>query len=314
MKLVLYVVFIIVITVVAQLTTSIVRNRVSVGNEVFEVNEEYTHTLKKVHLIETMRDKKEWELHASVAHSSKKNADWIMSDVDVIFFDDFDKPIKVRGSKARFQSQTRMLVISGNVVASINNGYEIKSEELVYNSNTRLLESQGAVEIERSSIKDKSKSIIQSGSMKTSMRDQVMMLEQNVKATRGSKAQGGIEIESGQARLSRSSRSVEFFDKITMNWGENYFSGDEGRFIYDTKSDQLSDIWIIGNVQFRGSSRSGRCEKAHLNISEAMTIFMGNPQIIDDGHKIEGESIALDHERDSLSIKQIKGEFLDKGK
>lgn len=314
MKLVLYIVLIVILTMVTQLMTSVFKNRSSIGQDAFIVHEEYTHTLKKVHLIETLKDKKEWELLASVAHSSKKSADWIMTDVDVTFFDDLGKPVKVRGAKAIFESKTRKLVITGNVTATISNGYEVKSDELIYNSNDRLLESQSAVQIERLSANETHKSIINGGSMKTSMRDQVLILEQSVKATRGSKSQGGIEIESGHARLSRSSRTVEFFDKIKMSWGENQFSGDEGRFIYEAKADQLSDIWIEGNVQFKGASRSGRCDKAHLNIKEAKTVFMGNPQVIDEGHKMEGETISIDHELDNLSIKQIKGEFLDKGK
>lgn len=313
MKVLLYVVAIVILTVVTQLVTSVFKTRGSIGQDAFMVHEDYTHTLKKVHLIETLKDRKEWELLASVAHSSKKSADWIMSEVDVTFFDDLGKPVKVKGAKAVFESKSRKLVVTGQVTASISNGYQITSDELIYNSNDRLLESHNAVQIERTAAGDKFKSIINGGSMRTSMRDQVLTLEQGVKAVRGSKEQGGIEIQSGQARLSRSSRSVEFFDKLTMSWGDNNFSGDEGRFIYEAQLDQLSDVWIVGNVKFNGGSRSGRCQTAHLNIKEAKTNFMGDPIIIDDGHKMEGETIIIDHELDNLSIKQIKGEFLDKG-
>ena len=275
------------------------------------VQEEYSHSLSQVHLIEARQEKKEWELTALRAHSRKQSSDWLLHQVEVIFVDDQNMEVRVKGDQAVYNTKERNLSIKGHVRATTKNGYQVETEELIYTSSDRLLKSSGTVQIQKQGLPGQPLTKIESGFLSTSLKDQTLFLDRQVQMARGSLEQAGVQVQAGQAQLSRSNRTLEFYHDLKMAWGPNQFQGQMAKFEYDPKTDFLSHVWIEKDVRYQGFNRSARCQKAHLEMQSGYTTLSGTPIIWEQGHRIEGEVIRIDHERDAIQVELLKGEFVE---
>lgn len=274
-----------------------------------EVNDQYTHTLKKVHLVESFQDGKEWELNADIAHSQKNGAAWLLSNVRVRFFEESTLGIHVTGDWALFTTSQRKLHIYGNVVAETENGYKIKTQDLFYTSNDRQLFSEGAVDIIRQSSRRTGATVIKGGYMRTSMKDSMFTLGNGVSAAQGRTLGGGLEVKSGEARLSKEKSSVEFYDKVHMSWGDSEFQGQSAELRYNSAEDELEEVLLVGQVQIISDTRFASCERARLSMREGITELSGRPKVIEAGNQVEGEKIILNHENNTVKVEQMRARF-----
>jgi len=280
--------------------------------EQMSIDDEYVHTLKAVHLVESFKDDKEWELFSESARNSESTASWLLSRVKVNFLDQEGRLTHVLGDEATFHSKDRKLHIFGNVSVETQNGYVIKTKEIFYTSKDRQLFTLNEVEILRKEFGDalnKPQSTIKGGYMRTSMRDQEMLLGDTVKAARYLGGGRRLIVRSGEAKLSRNQGSVEFYESVNIVWGANEFSGDRAQFLYQEKENQLETVILTESVRIQADNRYASCEKAILDIQNGTTELLGNPRVVQSDNQITGDIILLNHEDDTVQVKNIRANF-----
>jgi LPS export ABC transporter protein LptC len=285
-----------------------------VPNEV-TVDDEYVHTLKTVHLVESFKDDKEWELFADSARNRAATSSWQLKKVKVNFLDARGRLTKVIGDEATFQSKLRKLHIYGNVSVETPNGYVIRTNEIFYTSHDRQLFTLNEVEISREEMGKIKKSLgssIRGGFMRTSMQDQEILLGGSVRASRELNSGRRLIVHSGQAKLSRNQGSVEFYEEVKISWGPNQFSGEKAQFLYNEKLSQLETVILAGHVKIQSDTRYASCDKAILNIQNGTTELVGNPRVIEGDSQISGEVIVLNYEDDTVRVKNIKASFQER--
>jgi LPS export ABC transporter protein LptC len=279
------------------------------------VDDEYVHTLKTVHLVESFKDNKEWELFAQSARNRASTASWQLIKVKVNFLDPQGQLTKVVGDEATFHSKERKLNIYGNVVVETPNGYVIKTKEIFYTSQDRQLFTLSEVEIlrgEMGNLKKRPGSSIRGGFMRTSMQEQEILLGGEVKVFRDLNQGRKLTVESGQAKLSRNQGSAEFYEEVKINWASNQFSGEKAQFLYNEKLNQLKKVILTGNVKLQSDTRYASCDKAVLNIQSGISELVGNPRIVEADNQITGDIILLNHEEDTVQVKSVKASFQER--
>ncbi|MCB0357650.1 MAG: LPS export ABC transporter periplasmic protein LptC, partial [Bdellovibrionales bacterium] len=102
--------------------------------------------LTEVHLVESREDEKEWELWSKEAKTYKKNKVWDLEVVHVKFFGKKGVVFDVTGAKGKVEIRSKNMEITGNVVTKTSNGYEFRTEKVIYNSKERIL--YGPLDIE----------------------------------------------------------------------------------------------------------------------------------------------------------------------
>jgi LPS export ABC transporter protein LptC len=276
------------------------------------VDDQYHHNLKGIHLVESFKDDKEWELFAEAARSHAFESKWSLEKVRVHIVDHKGELIKIKGNQASFYSKEKKLHIFGNVDVETKNGYFIKTKEIFYTSQDRQLFTVDPVTIMRKETigdNEKSYSSIEGGFMRTSMNDSEMLLGGRVKASRKI-AQGlNLIVESSEAKLFREKKAIEFYQDVLIQWGPNEFRAQQGTFHYNEKERRLETVTLLDQVKMRSRSRHVTCGKAVLNILRGVTELSGKPKVYDTKSFLEGEFILLDHEEDTVSVKKIEAIF-----
>jgi len=277
-----------------------------------ELDDEYVHTLKTVHLVEAFRDNKEWELFADSARNKASNASWFLKNVRVNFLDEDGNIIRVTGNEATFHAEERKLHIFGNVRVETQNGYVITTKQIFYTSQDRQLFTLNEVDItrkEKSGVGHSASSTIKGGFMRTSMRDHVLLLGDHVRAFRDEGPGRSLDLKSGQAKLSRKQGSIEFYENVLIQWGDNQFSSEKADFLYNEGVNQLETVILRDRVKIVSASRLASCDKAVLNIVAGTSELTGNPKVIELDNQLVGEKIIMNHEDNTVSVKNIKANF-----
>lgn len=136
--------------------------------------EKPTLSLDTVHHIATKDGLKQWSLNASVVNYYKNKNEAVFKDLTVLLFSEKNDETKLTGLTGKLDTEKNNIVVSGNVIA-VNGAYTLKSEELHFNNDKRIVNSFVPVEI----IDGKSR--ITADTMETNLNTSVTILEGNVK-------------------------------------------------------------------------------------------------------------------------------------
>ena len=91
--------------------------------------------LDKIHYTSTNdQGVKEWELTASTANYFKDNNVAEFEDVDIIFYSDKGRIFTIRGDTGILNTETRDFELSGNVIGTSSDGYQVQTEFLSYDA------------------------------------------------------------------------------------------------------------------------------------------------------------------------------------
>lgn len=268
--------------------------------------EESFHSLKKVHLIESARQDKEWEMTAERARNKPGGNEWHLFKVEVFFYHHQRLALKVFGNEALFDSGKRYLKINGDVKVETQNGYQIKTESLFYDSQEKVLFNNEPVQLLRGGGLQKKEAIVNGGFLRTSLKENDMLIGGNVLVDQKEGSQLNLKVIAGEARFSKFKNQVEFFNNVKIEWGEYFFESGSSEFHYDEKEQLLYLIKMIKNVKIISPENYATCGQATLSIQEEKTELLDSPRIIQGKNQLEGDKIILNHRDNSIRIDKMR--------
>jgi len=107
--------------------------------------DEHDFVMKTVHIVQNQAGKKTAEIRASQAFTSDKPNEFVLGNVDADMFDEQGDIINIKAKTGLYNTETRHLVLSKNVVVNrVSENQRLYSELLHYYENERLIDSPGA--------------------------------------------------------------------------------------------------------------------------------------------------------------------------
>lgn len=120
--------------------------------KVNDINIDCDLKLQKVHLVERKKDRKEWELEANSTEFFDSEKTTHLECVKLKFFPENQKEVTIIGDKGKFNTETKNMEISGNVVVSSLDGYSLKTDSLKWIASKKVVETEDPVEISSESL------------------------------------------------------------------------------------------------------------------------------------------------------------------
>jgi len=97
---------------------------------------------------------KEWLLNASRLFSTENDSDMQLEDVKALFYGDAadNEETRIRSKKARYNGDTKQIILQGAVVIQNDKGYEMQTESLEYLAADKKIRTTSAVNIKGNNI------------------------------------------------------------------------------------------------------------------------------------------------------------------
>ncbi|MFC1827356.1 LPS export ABC transporter periplasmic protein LptC [Thermodesulfobacteriota bacterium] len=105
---------------------------------------------------------KEWFLTASRLYSTENDSDMKLEDVNALFFGTAgeNKETSIRSQKARYNTETKELILQGKVVVKNQKGYQMRTESLEYIAVEKKIRTTAAVHVKGNNIEVSGKRLL----------------------------------------------------------------------------------------------------------------------------------------------------------
>lgn len=104
-------------------------------------------TIQSIRMVENQGGRTEWELEAESSETFQKENLTILKNVKAKFYPEGHPVVYVKGREGRLWTETKNMIIRGDVVVQSDGGYALKTEELRYDSAKRRVDTDEPIEL-----------------------------------------------------------------------------------------------------------------------------------------------------------------------
>lgn len=103
--------------------------------------------LREINFVQNRDGAKLWELKAEAVEYQEPSHTVTFKKVTLVYFPKGEQPIKLVGNLGNMDTQSKNILIEGEVVVSNPEGYEVKVPSLYYRDDLREISTEGAVKL-----------------------------------------------------------------------------------------------------------------------------------------------------------------------
>lgn len=269
-------------------------------------NHKADQRMEKVHLVEGLGTKKEWELFAETAEGYLGQGVWNLSQVKVIFYAQTGDSYVVQGKRGQIDVQSKNIDIVGDVATHSTNGYEFVTSSLHYKTATKTMNAPEHLRLKGPKDQSGYRLRLQGRGITTFLENSLMNIENDVVADRIMSNGKSLKIQSNKGQLSGSSNMVRFYDSVKLYYDNFSIQGPEALFAYKAGEDVPQSIIINGGVQVSDLEKSASAENLQIDVTDDRYIFRGSPKVIQGADELKGEEIVFLDGGKKVKIEAIK--------
>lgn len=262
--------------------------------------------MEGVHLVESQRGARDFELFAEKARGYQQEGDYFLNKVKVQFYNLEASDFTVTGNEGEVDGKTKNIKIKGNVVTKSANGYTFYTDEIFYNFQLRKIISPGKIKMLGPS-DDQGQGLNLDGyNMHILVDINEMKIFKDITAVKNMNSNLGLKITSESAIFSGKSKEARFENNVVLNYGSMVIKGPDCFFIYSGNMKSLELIKMKGGVELVDKKRRATSQDLVVDLAKVTLKFTGTPKIYQDQDEISGEEILLLDGGKRLKINKVK--------
>jgi LPS export ABC transporter protein LptC len=267
-----------------------------------------------VHLVESQKGQRDWELFSESAEGSQGSGNWKLKKVRVFFYNKEKVEFTATGDEGTIDSNSKDLNIKGNVVTRSENGYVFKTPGISYSAVKRLIESPEDVYMEGPADKTGAGMTVKGRSMQVLVDQSKMLIKEKVSATKPMKDGKRFEVVADGAEFSGKSNLARFLGAVRMNYDGMRLEGPEASFLYDKGANLLSSISILGGVKVSDADKFATADVVNLDLLSNKYVFKGKPKVIQNNDELSGEEIIFLDGGKKVKVERVRAKMENKEK
>ncbi len=263
--------------------------------------------MQGVHLVESQKGNRDWELIAESAENSQAKGAWNLKNVKVLFYNKEAVDFTVTGDQGTLNSDNKDMKISGHVITKTANGYTFESNSVAYLAAQRMINSPEAIKM-IGPADDKGKGLVLTGGQMQALVDESKItIHKDVLATKDLKEGKKLKIKSQIAEFSGKNRSANFVEDVSIDVGTLKMQGPEAHFDYKTGADILKAIVVKGGVKVSDTDKYATSDSVKFDPEQNQFIFNGRPRVVHNNDEITGDQIVFIEGGKKVKVENIKG-------
>lgn len=281
-------------------------DRDAIENAGEQKKERVEQKMKGVHLVESQKGARDFELYAEKARGYQQEGDYYLDKVKVQFYNLDANDFTVTGNEGEVDGKTKNIKIKGNVVTTSANGYTFYTDEIFYNFALRKIISPGKIRMLGPSDDQGDGLKLDGYNMHILVDINEMKIFKDITAFKTMSSNQNLKITSEMATFSGKSKEAHFENDVVLNYGSMLIKGPDCYFIYSGNMKSLERINVKGGVELTDKKRRATSQDLVVDMMKATLRLTGNPKIYQDQDEIAGEEILLLDGGKRLKIQKVK--------
>jgi LPS export ABC transporter protein LptC/lipopolysaccharide transport protein LptA len=262
--------------------------------------------MQGVHLVESRKGARDWELFSESAESNQGAGAWKLLKVRMLFYNNDKVDFIVTGDRGNFDPASRDMRIEGNVVTKSSNGYTFESNIVIYQSQARVIYSPEDVHM-LGPPDEKGKGLVLTGNqMKASVDENLMTIQEKVNASKQLNDGQQFQIKSKSAVFSGKSRLARFLGDVSIEVGSMKMEGPEANFVYRKDVDILQSVFVKGGVKVSDIDKYATSDTVKFDPEQNKFTFNGRPRVVQNNDEITGEQIVFIDGGKKVKVEKIR--------
>lgn len=261
-------------------------------------------TLRGLHLVENINEKKGWELRATEAVGSEQDQ-WTVKKVNITFFTDEVPTFKVRGEVGEVNGNSKDLVIRGDVVTESSNGYVFTTNELKYVAASNSLVSQDSVTMNGPRENKNLNINLRGFGLRIHLPTNKMYILDQVESENLINGKM-FHIQSKEAEFSNKNQEALFQKNVVMKFEDYRTTSEKALFAMSAKGNQVEEVILSPSVEMYGTDKKGTCRQLNIDILADKITLKGSPKLTFNQDVISGEEIVLTEKGQKVKINRAQ--------
>jgi LPS export ABC transporter protein LptC/lipopolysaccharide transport protein LptA len=249
--------------------------------------------MRGMHMVETREGAKEWELWSEDANTTRVRDISELFQVKALFFSDSGATFTVTGNKGTVEAKTKNMHLNGDVVTRSSNGYVFKTTSLDYNSTTRELTTDAAVEMLGPRDASGHSLRLTGVGMKALMNEASMEVLHEVKAEKTMDNSKKAYIKSNRSLFSGKHKMAKFSGDVILDMDNMRITGPEAQFEYDPKKDSMKSVVFTGGAKVSDAEKFATAQNLRVDFETNKFVFRGSPRVVQNNDELRGEEIVF---------------------
>lgn len=262
--------------------------------------------MKGVHLVESQRGTRDFELYAENARGYQQEGDYFLEKVKVQFYNLNANDFTVTGNEGEVDGKTKNIKIKGNVVTKSANGYVFYTDEIFYNFTMRKIIAAGKIKMVGPSDDQGGGLKLDGYNMHILVDINEMKVFKDINAFKPMNSNHNLRITSEMATFSGKNKEAHFESNVVLSYSSMLIKGPDCYFIYSGNMKNLIQINLKGGVELTDKKRRATSQDLVIDLQKATLRFTGSPKIYQDQDEIAGEEILLLDGGRRLKIQKVK--------
>lgn len=260
----------------------------------------------EVHLVETKKGSRDWELFAQKAKGYQGKGDWFLDQVKVHFYNLEKNDYTVSGTEGEIDGKTKNIKIKGNVVTKSANGYIFYTDEIFYNATLRKIISPGKIKMKGPEDSNGDGLSLVGYNMHVLVDENEMKVFKDVHAEKKIAANSKMLISSESSTFSGGTLEAKFEGNVILDYLNMFIRGPECLLHYSKELKTFESLHVKGGVQIQDKKRNATAEDLFLSIKDSSIRLTGHPKIIEQDDEITGEEILMLDAGKKIKIQKVK--------
>lgn len=262
--------------------------------------------MKGIHLVESQRGSRDWELFAEEAEGGQDQGHWKLKKARVLFYTNEQVEFTVTGEEGLIDTKTRDMHIRGEVVTTSSNGYVFRTAEVFYDAKSRKITSPARVEMRGPKDQDGEGMKVDGQRMVVDVETSKMTIVENVRAEKELNSKRRMKVISRSAEFSGKGKEARFIGDVVMEYDKVKLEGPEAAFLQSSKGNFLSNIRFSGGVKVSDVDKFATSENLNLDLVANRFVFTGRPKVYQGNDELSGEEIIFLEGGKKVKVEKVR--------
>jgi len=257
-----------------------------------------------VNFYESTAGKKRWNIKSKFAELYRKDNHAFMQDVTADFFADKTKNMVRTVSKyGRSLMDKNLVELEGEVAITSRRGYLFEMDRLNYDGKAHQFSTDDLVRMKGPSVSKPSMFLKGTGFI-GNIDSEHFSLKKNVTAQRQLRNTEWMKVSSVAGEFYTEEQRAIFIGKVNSSLPKITIQSD---YLEVGVEKDRESIEARGNVTLRQKEKTGRAEKAFLEVGSSRIVLEGNARVDSRGNEINGRRIILYSDDDRVEVEGASG-------
>lgn len=278
------------------------------GGPSLPVTNQVQQKAQGIHLVESQRGTRDWELFSQSAQSYQNNSVWDLEGVRLLFYNEEKQTITLKGSKGTLDTKTKDMKIEGQVEIETTNGYLFLAPYVEYKSSERLIFCSSVVQVKGPMMggRNRRSLFLKGTGMRIPVATENMFLDQNVTGEKFFSTDKTLKFRSERAELSSLNQIAQLIENVVIQYPPMTMKSEKATFSYNEKSQLFEYLDLNGRVELKDETRRAVSEKLRVDFTSKQLTFSGQPRLYQGEDELTGEQIIFIDNGKKVKVENVK--------